>query len=109
VRTWTSRLVIAAGMFLFLFPLGRPQGNAAWANPFEMRIVDYQGRPLSGLTIKSDNGIICRTRPDGSVRWTETSLMHRDVRFRIDVAHTPTDVTARVTPGGRVQLSVIVP
>ena len=35
------------------------------------------------MRITSDEGYICYTRPDGSVLWTESSLLGRDVSFRI--------------------------
>ena len=76
------------------------------SNPFFMRILDEQGQGIPNIRVVSDNGIVCRTRADGSVRWTERSVMNRDVRFRLDWSNARRDVTLHPTAGGRVDVSL---
>ena len=54
------------------------------SNPFFMRILDKQGQGIPNIRVVSDNGIVCHTRADGSVRWTERSVMNREVRYHLD-------------------------
>ena len=75
-------------------------------NPFLMRILDEQGQGLSNVRVVSDNGIVCHTRADGSVRWTERSVMDRDVRFSLDSPSGRRDVTLHPTPGGHGNVSL---
>jgi hypothetical protein len=49
-------------------------GERGVTNPFLMRILDEQGQGLSNVRVVSDNGIVCHTRADGSVLWTERSV-----------------------------------
>ena len=51
------------------------------SNPFLMHILNEQGQGIPDIRVVSDNGIVCRTRADGSVRWTERSVVNRSVRF----------------------------
>lgn len=46
--------------------------------PFFMRILDEQDLGIPNARVVSDNGIVCRTLGDGSVRWTERWVMNRD-------------------------------
>jgi hypothetical protein len=75
-------------------------------NPFFMRILDEQGQGIPNIRVVSDNGIVCHTRADGSVRWTEHSVMNRDVRFRIDWSDGRRDVTLHPTAGGWADVSL---
>ena len=105
-KTFSLRVVLMLPVLLLLWP-GVPPANSAWANPFMMRIVDAEnGVGLSRVRVTSDEGYVCYTRPDGSVLWTESSLMGRDVRFRIDAAGAKRLVTAHVTPGGHAEFTV---
>ena len=76
------------------------------SNPFFMRIVNEQGQGIPNIRVVSDNGIVCRTRADGSVRWTERSVMNRDVRFRLDWSNGRRDVMLHPTAGGRADVSL---
>ena len=71
------------------------------SDPFLMRIVDEQGHGIPNIRVLSDNGIVCRTRADGSVRWTERSVMNRNVRFRLVSPNGRRDVTLHPTAGGQ--------
>jgi hypothetical protein len=72
-----------------------------------MRIVDSQtGEGVHGITVRSDNGIICHTQADGAVRWTESSVMNRDTRFTVDGR---LKVTLRPTPGGQADIQLTRP
>jgi hypothetical protein len=66
-----------------------------------MLIVDQQtGQGISHVRLISDNGIVYYTRADGSVLWTESALMDREVSFRIETSTAQRMVTVRVIPGG---------
>jgi len=39
---------------------------------------------VPGLSVTTDNGIVCYTQRNGDVRWTEWSLMNRRVRFEVN-------------------------
>src|SRR2546421_10415662 len=73
VKTLASLFVILLGSMF----LGAPA-------PFTIRVVDDQtGAAVQGLRVTTDNGIVCYTRRNGDVRWTEWSLMNRRVRFEV--------------------------
>ena len=74
------------------------------SNPFFMRIVDQQGQGVPNTRVVSDNGIVCHTRADGSVRWTEFSVINHE-RFRLDWPKGCRDVTLHPTVGGRADVS----
>jgi hypothetical protein len=76
------------------------------SDPFLMRILNEQGQGIPNIRVVSDNGIVCRMRADGSVRWTERSVMNRDVRFRLDSSNGHRDVTLHSTPGGRAEVAL---
>jgi hypothetical protein len=76
---------------------------------FTLRVVDKQtDAGVPNVRVSTDNGITW-TRADGSVSWTESSLMGRNVRFeRKDDRTNQFDVGAvlSVTPGGQTTLNV---
>jgi hypothetical protein len=101
------RSFVALTAILLFLPFTASPDNSAWAHPFQLRIVDQQtGQGLPHVRLTSDNGLVCYTRPDGSVPWTETSLMGRDVAFQIDVPGAQRTVRVRVIPGGRAEVLV---
>ena len=71
------------------------------SKPFHLHVTDAAGNDLPGIRVVSDNGIVCRTRPDGSIRWTEASLMGREVKFHIATSSGNESVTLHVAPGLR--------
>ncbi len=75
-------------------------------SPFLMRILDEQGKGSPNIRVVSDNGIVCHTRDDGSIRWTERSVMNRAVRFRIDLPAGRRDVIFHPAEGGRADISL---
>ena len=106
LKTFSLRVVLLLAVLLLLWP-GVPPANSAWANPFVLRIVDAEsGEGLARVRVTSDEGYVCYTRPDGTVSWTESSLMGRDVRFQVDAAGARRAVTAHVTPGGHAEFTV---
>ena len=107
MRTIIIRTLAGLAVLVFLLPFRASPANSAWANPYMMRIVDAQsGEGLSRVRVTGDEGYVCYTRADGSVLWTESSVMGRDVRFRIDAAGGKWLVSARVTPGGHAEFPV---
>jgi hypothetical protein len=77
------------------------------ATSFLFRVVDARtGRGISHVRLTSDNGIVCYTHADGSVAWTEDSLMDRDVHLGVESASVETGLTVRVTRGGRTELAI---
>jgi hypothetical protein len=58
------------------------------AQPFTMRIVDEFGHGVARVRVVTDNGIVCYSLLDGTLRFSESSVMRRSVRFIIyDDAH----------------------
>lgn len=107
MRSLIARTLAALAVLLVFLPFSASPANSAWANPFQMRIVDQQtGQGLPHLRLTSDNGLVCYTRADGSVLWTESSLMDRDVSFRIDAPGASRSLKVRVTPGGHEEVSI---
>ena len=107
MRNLIIRTSAALAVLLLFLPFSASPNNSAWANPFQMRIVDQRtGQGLPNVRLTSDNGIVCYTRADGSVLWTESSLMDRDVSFRIDAPGAPSTLQVRVTPGGHKEVSI---
>ena len=107
MKTLTIRMLAVAPVVLLFSLFGSAPDNSAWANPFEMRVVDQATREgLAHVRLTSDNGIVCYTRADGSVLWTESALMDRDVAFRIETSAAQRTVTVRVKPGGHAELAV---
>jgi hypothetical protein len=81
-------------------------GEGSMPQPFRMRIVDQQGQGIPKVRVVSDNGIVCHTRADGSIHWTERSLMDREVRFRIQTPGVRTSVVQRVSSGGQLEIAI---
>jgi hypothetical protein len=75
MRTLTIRILGVAPVVVSFLLFGSAPDNSAWANPFQMRLVDQAtGKGLAHVRLTSDNGIVCYTRADGSVLWTESAL-----------------------------------
>lgn len=107
MRTLIIRTLVGLAVLLVFLPFSASPANSAWANPFMLRIVDAaSGEGLARVRVTSDDGYVCYTRADGSVLWTESSLMGRHVRFRIDAPGSKRVVTAHVTPGGHAEFTV---
>lgn len=71
--------------------------------PFRMHIVDPQtGRGMSGVTVTSDNGLVCYSDVNGDAQWTEVSVIGRDVRFTFRNPESADEISATlaVTNGG---------
>jgi hypothetical protein len=105
-----KRLIVRAlavlPVSLAFVPLQVSRGDQMVSEPFDLRIADAAGNGIPGVRVVSDNGIVCRTRPDGSIRWTEASLMDRDVRFQIAAASGSESVTVHVKPGERAEIKL---
>ena len=54
------------------------------AQPFTMRVVDETGRGVAHVRVVTDNGIVCYSLLDGTLRFAESSLMRRSVRFNVN-------------------------
>src|SRR5262245_4740327 len=111
MKTFLLRTLPVAVLLLLPFGpdlgLGTDTDHRAWANPFQMLIVDQQtGQGISHARLISDNGLVCYTRADGSVLWTESTLMDRDVSFRIETAGAKRTVVVHVIPGGRTDVAM---
>jgi hypothetical protein len=100
------RVLAVLPVLLVFVPFQASPGEGTMPQPFQMRIVNRQGDSVPNVRVTSDNGIVCHTRVDGSVHWTERSLMDRAVRFRIDAPGVRTTVTFRVTPGARADIAL---
>jgi hypothetical protein len=106
MKTLTVRTLAVLPVLWSFLPFGASD-NGAWANPFQMRIVDQKtGEGVSRVRLTSDNGIVCYTRADGSVLWTESALMDRDVSFRIETSTAQRTVTTLVRPGGHAEITI---
>ena len=104
-RLLIRTLALMPVLFVVLpFQVAPSEGGTT--NPFMMRILNGQGEGIPNIRVVSDNGIVCHTRTDGSVSWTERSVMNRDVQFRIDLPNTRRHVALHPTPGGRADVSV---
>ena len=109
MRTLTIRTLAVLPVLLLFLPFGTAPNNSAWANPFQMRIVDQEtGQGISHVRLTSDNGIVCYTRADGSVLWTESALMGRDVSFRIETFAAQRTVKVRVNPGWHAEVAIAI-
>ena len=72
-----------------------------------MKIVDSAtGAGVAGVRVVSDNGIVCHTRYDGEIAWTERVLMGRDVRFTVGAESERRVVTLRVERGSRTEVGL---
>ena len=107
MKTLMIRMLGVAPVVVLFSLFGSAPDNSAWANPFQMRVVDQATREgLAHVRLTSDNGIVCHTRADGSVLWTESALMDREVAFRIETSATQRTVTVRVKPGGHAEVAI---
>jgi hypothetical protein len=100
------RVLAAVPVLLVFLPFQASPGESGMPHSFHMRIVDGRGEGIPGVRVVSDNGIVCHTRADGSIHWTERSLMDRDVRFRIEAADLRTTVRYHVTSDGRTEIAL---
>jgi hypothetical protein len=76
---------------------------------FTVRVIDEHGRAVEHVQLTTDNGIVCYTKNNGEVRWTESSMMNRTVQFTIhrDGYLFPNGgATLSVTHGGRADLII---
>ncbi len=106
MKTQIIRVVAGLAVLLFFLPFNASPNNSAWANPFQIRVVDQTGQGVPHVKLTSDNGIVCYTRADGSVLWTESSLMDRDVKFRVEVPGVQTTTRVRVVEGGHAEVAI---
>jgi hypothetical protein len=107
MKTQIIRTLAGLAVLLLFLPFTASPDNSAWAHPFQMRIVDQQtGQGLPHVRLTSDNGIVCYTRADGSVLWTESSLMNRDVSFRIETPGAQGTESVRVVQGGHAEVVI---
>lgn len=106
MKTQVIRIAACLAVLLFFLPFTASPSNSAWANPFQMRVVDQTGHGVAHVKLTSDNGLVCYTRADGSVLWTESSLMDRDVKFRIEAPGAQTTVRVRVIEGGHTEVAI---
>jgi hypothetical protein len=96
------------GLLLPLIVLLGPATYRSYAHvpsesAFRMKVVDAtSGLGVPHVEVRSDNGIVCHTRANGEIAWTETVLMERDVRFSIKLPNNDTreTVTLRVSRKG---------
>jgi hypothetical protein len=101
------RVLATLPVLLVFLPFQASPGEGGMPRPFRMRVVDGHGEGIPGVRVVSDNGIVCHTRADGSIHWTERSLMDRDVRFRIEAAGgVRTTATYHVTSDGRTEIAL---
>jgi hypothetical protein len=107
VKRFCIRALAGLPVLLVFLPFGPGADSRAWAHPFQIRLIDERtGEGLPRVRVTSDNGIVCYTRADGSVLWTESSLMDREVSFRIEASDMQRTVSVRVRPDGRADISV---
>ena len=109
MRRYVVRLFVLAPMLVLLSPIVyRSFAHVPPEGAFRMTIVDPStGQGVPGVPVRSDNGILCHTRFNGEIGWTELSLMDRDVRFTIESPDgTREAVVLRVTRGERAQIQL---
>src|SRR4051794_3848549 len=104
MRRPIARLLVMAALLVLVGPsVYRSYAHVPSQAAFRMTIVDPKtGLGVPNVRVQSDNGIVCHTRSDGEIAWTESILMGRDVRFSIDRPGHPAGatVTLRVSRGG---------
>ncbi|HEY1760285.1 MAG TPA: hypothetical protein VGG72_33230 [Bryobacteraceae bacterium] len=94
---------------LFLLPLLTHNSPLAAkvSAPFQIHVVDADGHGIPGVKVSADGRIVCYTRSDGTVRWSETELMNRDVTFRFDHAgYGENSKILHVTQSGHAELTL---
>jgi hypothetical protein len=102
-------IVMSAALVLLGPTAYRSYATVPPTDAFRMRIVDPRtGDGVPNVRVQSDNGIVCHTRSNGEIAWTEVVLMGREVRFSIDRSdHRNRDVVSvRVDPGGSIELAL---
>jgi hypothetical protein len=108
MRSLIARLLALPALLILLGPsVYRSYGHVPPQSAFRMKVVDPKtGQGVPKVRVRSDNGIVCHTRYNGEIAWTETVLMGRDVRFSIDSPDQPKSdtVTLRVSRGGSVTI-----
>jgi hypothetical protein len=88
-------------------------GLASLANrvPFQVKIDDQQtGNGVPNVAVIADDHIICHTGSDGSVTRSESSLMNREIKFRIKNANyrlPDNEATLHVNHGGYAELKIL--
>jgi hypothetical protein len=100
------RVLAALTVLVVYLPFQASPGEGSMPQPFLMRIVDPAGNGIPHVRVTSDNGIVCHTRADGSIHWTERSLMSREVRFLIQAPDMRATVVRRVLPDGQVEITL---
>jgi hypothetical protein len=105
MRSLTTR-VLAPLTVLVVYLAFQGSGEGSMPQPFRMRIVDRHGHGIPKVRVISDNAIVCHTRADGSILWTERSLMDREVRFWIQAPGVRTSVVQRVLPDGQLEITL---
>ena len=102
-------LVMCALLILLGPAVHRSYATVPSADAFRMRILDPEtGSGVSNVRVESDNGIVCHTRANGEIAWTEVVLMERDVRFSIDRSNQRgrDTVTVHVNRGGSIEIAM---
>jgi hypothetical protein len=108
-RLSVRSVVLLPVLIMVLLPFGPHPIQPGSAVPFQMRIIDpHTGQGLSHVRVITDTGLVCYTRADGSIFWTESSLMDRDVHFRVD-GYAGGGPTIRVSRGGHAELRLLTP
>jgi len=103
---YAIRILAGLTVLVVYLPFQAPPGEGAMPQPFRMRIVDPAGNGIPHVRVTSDNGIVCHTRADGSIHWTERSLRDREVRFLIQTSDVRETVVRRVSPDGQVEIAL---
>jgi hypothetical protein len=101
--------VLVPALLILVLPVLMFSVKGPTNRPFQIRIVDEDGRGLSRIQLTTDNGIVCYTQPNGNVMWSESSIMDRDVYFRIEspgYRFPGRGTMLRVTHGGHAELKV---
>src|SRR5262245_57247354 len=103
------RIVMSAILLLLGPSVYRSYAMVPSTDAFRMRIVDPRtGLGVPNVRVQSDNGIVCHTRANGEIAWTELALMDRNVRFSIDGRdqRTRDTVTVAVSRRGAIDIAL---
>jgi hypothetical protein len=106
MRRVLIRAVAVLPVLLVFLPFQATPSPGHAEKPFHMCVLHPDGKPAGGLRVVSDDGVVCTTKADGSVDWTELSIMNREVTFRISGPHVSSNVTLHPTPGGHSEVTV---
>ena len=96
-------------LLVLLGPLYSSYATVPVGDEFRMRVIDPKtGQGVPNVRVESDNGIVCHTRANGEIVWTEEVLMGRNVRFSIDRSdrHERDNVTLHVNRGGAIDIAL---